>query len=93
MSKEIILNWIEYNEKWDALYTSATGITSDIGALPETSSSIQTLQKYQEALSAIGDLIALYKELLQKDIGSISQVSQDMTATDIAMSNIINACS
>ena len=93
MANEIILNWLEYKEKSDALYTSAAGITSDIGTLPATSSSIQTLQKYQEALCAIGALIALYQELLQKDIDSISQVSQDMTETDIAMSNIINTCS
>lgn len=93
MADIIVLNAVAYQEKLDAFNTSAVAITTDVGALPETSSSIQTLQKYQDALLEVGRLIELYKVLLQKDISSVSQVSQDMSAADISVSSIMNTYS
>ena len=90
MADIIVLNAVAYQEKLDAFNTSAVAITTDVGALPETSSSIQTLEKYQQALLAVGKLIELYKVLLQEDISSVSQVSQDMSDTDNALSTIMN---
>jgi len=93
MADIIVLNAVAYQEKLDAFNTGAVAITTDVGALPETSSSIQTLQKYQDALLEVGRLIELYKGLLQKDISSVSKVSQDMSAADISVSNIMKTYS
>ncbi|MFZ2539572.1 MAG: hypothetical protein WAX04_11810 [Oscillospiraceae bacterium] len=85
MPNMICINEVLFFVTLNSLKSGAENIISDVGQLPEITSSADTLQKYREELIAIGCTLEQYKGLLLKDIQAVSKVCSNMVRTDVAL--------